>query len=139
MKRFSRIFRVISAALVMLVAFVFTVLESTLFVTLDFLLYENELVAAIQLLFKLSVSIGAFAIGLLAIVKKSRSFFAEGSCILLSSVVMTPFVCNNFGWYFIAVSAVFLVSDFVWLKSAGVGGYKSREAAPGSENDISLK
>ena len=110
MKTLSLVLRVLSGALVALVALVFTVLEGTLLVTLDFALYENQAVALIQLVLKLLIALIALAIGVLSLVKRSRSFFFEGICLLLGSAVMIPFVSNHFGLYFTAVSAFFVLS-----------------------------
>ena len=57
----------LSGALVALVALVFTVLEGTLLVTLDFALYENQAVALFQLVLKLLIALTALAIGATAL------------------------------------------------------------------------
>ena len=49
MKRFNLALRMISGALVALVALIFAVIEAALLVTLDFNLYENEFFALLQL------------------------------------------------------------------------------------------
>lgn len=116
MKTLSLVLRVLSGALVALVALVFTVLEGTLLVTLDFALYENQAVALIQLVLKLLIALIALAIGVLSLVKRSRSFFFEGICLLLGSAVMIPFVSNHFGLYFTAVSAFFMLSHWLYRK-----------------------
>jgi hypothetical protein len=53
MKRFNLALRMISGALVALVALIFAVIEAALLVTLDFNLYENEFFALLQLFLKL--------------------------------------------------------------------------------------
>lgn len=116
MKTLSLVLRVLSGALVALVALVFTVLEGTLLVTLDFALYENQAVALIQLVLKLLIALIALAIGVLSLVKRSRSFFFEGICLLLGSAVMIPFVSNHFGLCFTAVSAFFMLSHWLCRK-----------------------
>ena len=116
MKRLSLVFRLISGVLVALVATVFAVLEATLVVTLDFNLYENELVALLQLLLKLLIAVSAGALGVLSIVKRTRSFLPEGLCLLVASVVMIPFVSNGFGIYIAAVSVFFVLSQLLFAK-----------------------
>ena len=117
MKKAVNILRIASGILVALVALVFFVLEATLLITLDFMLYERELIALMQLVFKLSISAIALAIGTLSIVKKSRSFLIEGACLLVSTVFMTPFISNNFGIYFAIISAVFVLSQLLLQKA----------------------
>ena len=110
MKKLSRTFCVLSDALVVLVALVFTVLEATLLVTLDFQLYEDELVALLQLVLKLVIAIAAVALGISSLLKKDRAFFPESIGLLVASVVMIPFISNCFGIYIAAVSACFALS-----------------------------
>ena len=116
MKKLSFALRLLSGILVSLVAFVFVVLEATLLVTLDFFLYENEFVALVQLIARLVVALSALTLGIFSIVKSKRSFLPEGSCLLASSVVMIFFVSNNFGVYFTIISALFVISHFLFQK-----------------------
>ena len=109
----SIILRVISGVLVSLVALVFTVLEGTLLFTLDFLLYENELVAFVQLMLKLLIAASALTVGVLSLVMRKRTFLLEGVCLTLSAASMIPFVSNNFGIYFTAVAVLFLLSHLI--------------------------
>ena len=117
MKKFSLILRYISSSLVTLVALVFTVLEATLLVTLDFTLYENQLIALVQLVLRLLIASIALTLGILSLVKKTRSFLPHSICLLSSSAVMIPFVSNNVGIYFTAVSALFLISQLLCSKT----------------------
>lgn len=117
MKRCSLVLRVLSGSLVALVSLVFIVLEGTLLVTLDFNLYENELIALVQLAFKLLLAISACSLGVVSLVKGERSFLPESLCLLASSAVMIPFVSNGFGWYFTAVSALFVLSHLIFSKT----------------------
>ena len=105
MRKFGRVFRLITGSLVSLVALVFAVLEATLLVTLDFTLYENEDIAFVQLLMRLLV------IGVRSTTKSTRSFLQEGIFLLVASAVMIPFVSNGFGIYFTIISALFLLSQ----------------------------
>ena len=117
MKKFSMVFRLISGALVSLVALVFAVLEATLLVTLDFCLYENELIALMQLILRLLIALLALTLGIVSIVKNKRSFLPESLCLLAATAVMIPFVSNNFGLYFTAGAAVFALSQLIFSKS----------------------
>ena len=117
MKKFSLAFRYTSSALVVLVALVFTVLEATLLITLDFTLYENQFIALRQLIIRLLMSSSALAVGVLAIVKRSRSFLPHGICLLLSSAVLIFFLSNLIGVYITAVSALFLISELLFIKA----------------------
>ena len=116
MKKFSRIFRFVSASLVALVALAFTVLEATLLLTLDFLLYENPLVAFIQLVLRLLLAVAALTLGILSLVKRTHSFLPHGLCLLVSSAVMIPFMSNHVAVYLTAVAALFVLSQLLSLK-----------------------
>ena len=116
MKRFSLVFRYTASSLAALAALVFTVLEATLLVTLDFTLYENPLVALLQLVLRLLLASSALTVGILSIVKRTRSFSPHGLCLFGASVVMIPFVSNHFGLYFAAVSALFLLSQVLFSR-----------------------
>lgn len=116
MKKFNIILRYISSSLVVLVALVFTVLEATLLVTLDFTLYEDQFLAFVQLILRLAISSSALALGILSLIKRTRSFVPHSLCLLISSTVMIPFVSNNFGIYFTLVSALFVLSQILFSK-----------------------
>jgi hypothetical protein len=116
MKKIGLIFRYATSSLVALVALVFTVLELTLIVTLDFYLYENQLIVFIQLILRLLLASGALAVGVLAMVKRTRSFLPHSIFLLVSSVVMIPFVSNHIAIYFAAISALFMLSECIFLK-----------------------
>ena len=119
MKKMSLALRIFSGILVSILALVFTVFETTLLITLDFTLYENELIAFIQLLLKVFIAVYALAVGIFSLFKRSRSFLTESLCLFMSSLVMIPFVSNNFGIYFTAVSFVFIltVNTFILIFS----------------------
>ena len=116
MKNLIFVLRIVSSVLVALFGLVFTVLESTLLVTLDFTLYENQFIAFVQLFMRLVLALGAIALGILSIVKNRRSFLIEGICLVVSTVVMIAFVSNNIGIYFTVVSALFLISHLLFIK-----------------------
>ena len=117
MKRFSLILRTLSGSLVALVALVFTVLEATLLVTLDFTLYENELLALLQLVVRLLIGAASLTLGIVSLIKRTRSFLPESICLLAASAAMIPFVSNGFGLYFTAVSALFVLSHFLFSRA----------------------
>ena len=119
MKKFTLIFCYVASALVALVALVFTVLEATLLITLDFTLYENQFVALVQLLLRLLMAASAFALGILSLAKRKKSFLPHSLCLLASSVVMIPFVINHIGIYLAAISALFLISQLLSSKMQG--------------------
>ena len=116
MKKFNTILRYISSSLVVLVGLVFTVLETTLLVTLDFTLYEDQFLAFVQLILRLAISSSALALGILSLIKRTRSFVPHSLCLFISSAVMIPFVSNNFGIYFTLVSALFVLSQILFSK-----------------------
>ena len=116
MKKFSLIFRYVTSFLVALLALVFTVLEATLLITLDFTLYENQILALVQLILRLFVASSALTLGIFSLVKRKRSFLPHSVCLSASSVVMIPFMSNNVGLYLTAVSALFLLSQILSYK-----------------------
>ena len=117
MKKFSLIFRCVASLLVAIVALVFTILEATLLVTLDFTLYENQLIAFVQLVLRLLIASSALTLGVFSLVKRERSFLLHGICLLSSTVVMIFFVSNNVGIYLAAVSALFVISQLLPLEA----------------------
>ena len=116
MKKLTLLLHVVSGVLVALVALVFAILEATLLVTLDFVLYENQVIAFIQLAARLILSLASLALGILSVVKPRRSFLTEGICLVASAAVTIPFISNNFGIYFTAVAAFFLISQLLSRK-----------------------
>ena len=116
MKKFSTILRYTSSALVALVALVFTVLEATLLITLDFTLYENQFIALIQIILRFTIALIALTIGILAIVKREQSFLLSGICLTASSMIMIFFISNGIGICLFAVSAIFLLSQLLFSK-----------------------
>jgi hypothetical protein len=108
------VLRTLAGALVALVALVFALIEGTMLLRLDFVLFENELVALVQLVLKLLFATSALALGVFSLIKAERSFFAEGVALFAASAVMIPFVSNRFGLYFTAVSALFLLARGLW-------------------------
>lgn len=116
MKKLRLILRYVSSSLVVLIALVFTVLEATLLVTLDFALYDNQFLAFIQLFFKFLIASATLTLGIFSLVKRTQSFVPYSLCLLASSVVMIPLVSNNIGIYFTLVSALFVLSQVMYLK-----------------------
>jgi hypothetical protein len=120
MKRFNLALRMISGALVALVALIFAVIEAALLVTLDFNLYENEFFALLQLFLKLLIAMAAGALGLLSLIKRARPFLKESIGLLVSSAVMLPFISNGFGIYITAVCALFMLSQLLFAKTHNI-------------------
>ena len=118
MKRLSFILRIIFGVLVALLALVFTVIETSLFVTLDFTLYENGFLAFIQLLLKLMIAVYAGVIGVMSIVKRTRSLILESTCLLIATAVMIPFITNYIGIYITAAAVLFMLSNLLFFKTA---------------------
>lgn len=117
MKKLRLTLRYTASALVALVALAFTVLEGTLLVTLDFTLYEDKLLALLQLLLRLLIASSALALGVLSLVKRTRTFLPHSLCLLAATAVMIPFVSNGIGIYLTAVAALFLLSQILSLKT----------------------
>ena len=117
MKKLSVALRLISGILVAVVAVVFVILEATLLITLDFKLYENQMLAFIQLILRLIIAAYALVLGVLSIIKSKRSFLWEGICLLAASVVMIFFASNNVGVYFTILSLLFVISHLLFLVS----------------------
>ena len=116
MKKLSLILRYVSSTLVVLVALVFTVLEATLLVTLDFTLYENQFPAFVQLFLKLLIASSALTLGIFSLIKRNRCFVTYSLCLLISSALMIPFVSNGVAVYVTLVFALFAFSQIFSLK-----------------------
>ena len=116
MKKLSLVLHYASSALVVLVALVFTVLEATLLVTLDFTLYENQFLALVQLCVKLLIASSALTLGIFSLVERNRCFVIYGLCLLISSALMIPFVSNSIAVYVTLVFALFAFSQILSLK-----------------------
>ena len=119
MKKLSIVLRCASSSLVVIVALAFTVLEATLLITLDFVLYENQIVALVQFILRLLISSSALTLGILSLVKITRSFLPHSICLLISSVSMIPFVSNNIAGYFTAVAMLFMLSELLFSRMQG--------------------
>ena len=117
MKKFSFILRIATGSLVAIVALVFTVLEATLLITLDFQLYERVLLAIIQILLRLLIAGSVLTLGIVSIVKNKSVFLSESIYLFALSAVMIPFVSNGFGIHFTAVSALFILSQLLFSKA----------------------
>ena len=117
MKKLALTLRYTASALVALVALVFTVLEGTLLITLDFTLYEDRLLSLLQLILRLLLASSALALGISSLVKRTRAFLPHSLCLLAAAAVTIPFVSNGIGIYLTAVAALFLLSQILSLKT----------------------
>lgn len=121
MKRIAYILRVISSAILLILSFAFIVIEGTMLVGCDFLLYESRLIATVQIYIRLALSIGAFIISLFSIIKRERGFVIESGAMLIISLVIAPFLSNGFGLYIPLAVALFAAStafDFFERRNA---------------------
>ena len=113
MKTFGLILRIFASVLVTIVALAVCIVETTMLVTLDFMLYEHEVLAFVQIFLRLSIAACALVIAVWSIVQKSRSFLWESIAIFVACAVMIPFVSNLFGIYFTALAALFAIAHTV--------------------------
>ena len=116
MKSFALALRYAINSLVALFSLAFTVLEATLLLTLDFTLYENRLLALIQIILRLLIASSALTLGIAALIKRTRCFLPHSICLLASSVVMIFFASNNVGIYFTVLSALFMLLQLLFSK-----------------------
>lgn len=105
---------IVASALMMLVGVAFTFVELCLIFTGDFLLFESPVPAFIQMLLRLLLAVGVFALGLLTVIKKERAFMTEGLCSLACAFIMAPFLTNGFGLYFIVLAILFTLTNLFY-------------------------
>ena len=109
MKQCLSILRAVIGALVMAVALIFVVLEGTLLLTGDFLLYESPAIAFLQLCLRLLIPAFAFTVALLSLLKRHRRFTFASLCLLASTVATAPVLSNHFGLYFVLLAVLFFI------------------------------
>lgn len=113
MKKAVRIASIVTASLLMLVSFVFAVLECTLILTLDHVLYENASLALVQLILRAALPIASFTLALFTLILPKRDFVAESVILVVGSAAASPFINNGFGYYFLIISALFLIPRLI--------------------------
>lgn len=113
MKTFGLILRIFFSVLVAIVGLAFAVVEATMLVTLDFMLYEHEFLAFLQIVLRFSIAAYALVIAVWSIVKPSRSFVWESIALFVACAVMIPFASNMFGVYFAALSVLFAIAHVI--------------------------
>lgn len=118
MRIFSRVLNVIASAVMMIVGVAFVFIEGCLIFTGDFLLFESPVLAFIQMLLRLILALGVFALGLFAIIKKDRDFLTEGLASLACAFIMASFLTNGFGLYFILIAVFFTLTNMFYRYTA---------------------
>lgn len=116
MKTASRILNIVISSLVSLVGFAFVVIEGYLLFSGDFLLFENEFVAFLQIFLRLTIAVGTVTFGVVSIVKKERSFLFESLVMFLCICIMSHFLTNGFGLYFMLLAALNTLTKLFYNK-----------------------
>lgn len=110
MKKALVVLRAVASVLVILVALVFTVLEATLLITADFMLYENATVAFLQLCLRFVIPAAALVLGVVTLIGKNPRPVLTSLCLTASCAAMAPFISNGFGLYILLVALLFTAS-----------------------------
>ena len=118
MRIFSRILNVFASALMMIIGVAFVFIECCLIFTGDFLLFEMPALAFIQMLLRLLIALGVFALGLFVIIKRDRDFLTEALALLACAFIMAPFLTNGFGLYFILLAVLFTLTNMFYRYTA---------------------
>ena len=114
MKTFSRVLNILVSSVVMLLGVAFVFIEGCLIFTGDFLLFESPALAFVQMLIRLLLAAGAFALGLFIILKKDRDFLPESLTALACTFLMAGFLTNGFGFYFILVAGLLTLTNLFY-------------------------
>jgi hypothetical protein len=105
--------RILSAVLVAAVALALVIVEGALLISGDFLLYERPVAAFLRLSVRLILPTATLIIALLSIIRRRSRYLFEGFCLLGSTALTAPFLSNHFGLYFIALAALFTLSQLL--------------------------
>ena len=116
MKNLARILNSVTSVLLVIIGVAFAFIEGLLLLTGDFLLFESEFLAFLQMFLRFLLAAGAAALGILAIVKKERSFLTESLVALACTFIMSPFLTNGFGLYFIILAILFVLTNIFYSR-----------------------
>lgn len=116
MKKLARILNIIMSVLVIIIGAAFVFIEGYLLFSGDFLLFESQFLAFLQMLLRLCMAAGAIILGLFTIIKKDKSFLYESIVALICTIVISPFLTNGFGMYFIILAMLFVLSNLFYTK-----------------------
>lgn len=111
MKKTLILLHIAVCALFMLSSLLFAAIEIFQLFSGDWKLFENEILAFMQIAAKILLSFYCFAISIRAVIRNKQPFLFEGIQLLLITLSAAPFVSNNFGWLFVVPAALFLISD----------------------------
>ena len=112
MKACLSFLRTLIRAVTVAVSLVFVVIEGTLLLTGDFLLYASPAVAFLQLCLRLAIPATAFAVSLLSLCKRQRSFFFESLCLLIATAAIAPFLSNRIGIGVLLLATLFAAVNY---------------------------
>ena len=116
MKTLTRILNIVTSALLMLIGAVFIFIEGYLLCSGDFLLFESQALAFIQMLLRLLLGVGALLLGLFTMKDKEKNFLFESMIALLACGFMYPFLSNGFGLYFILLASAHSLTSLLYWK-----------------------
>ncbi len=117
MKTLTRILNIFTSALLMMIGVVFVFIEGYLLFSGDFLLFELQTLAFIQMFLRLLLGAGAFLLGLFTIIKKDRSLLSESLAALIGCGFMYPFLSNGFGLYFTILATLHMLTAYLYSRS----------------------
>jgi hypothetical protein len=111
MKTAARILNILSSSVLMIIGVAFVFIEGCLIFTGDFLLFESPVRAFLQMILRFALASGVFTLGLFVIIKKERTFIFESILALAVSLLISPFLTNGFGLYFVLLAVVFTLTN----------------------------
>lgn len=116
MKTLARILNIVTSALLVILGAAFVFIEGFLLFSGDFLLFEIEAIAFIQMLLRLCLGAGAATLGFFCIIKGQRAFLFEALLLLVCCLVTAPLLTNGFGFYFIILASAFTLTNLFYAK-----------------------
>lgn len=117
MKKTGTILRTAICAVLMFSSLLFAAVEGFNLFSGDWKLFENEGVAFFQTAAKILLSLFCFAVCLSVMIRKDKPALWEGIMLLGMTLSAAPFVSNNLGWLFVALAALFMISELLMGKT----------------------
>ena len=105
MKRIFVLLRIGMCIPTLLLSVLFVLIESMRLLTLDFLLYDMPVIAAVQIILRCLLPL-ATAVSAFRAIRGCTTLF-EGICLLCASVTAFPLLSNGFEWVFFIAALLF--------------------------------
>lgn len=116
MKIFSGILKAVTSFLLTVLGAAFVFIEGYLLFTGDFLLFEVQAIAFLQMLLRLCLALMAMVLGIFGLIKRGRSQLFESIVLLAVTIVIAPFLTNGFGMYFILFALLLVIANTLYKR-----------------------